>query len=147
MAHDHHHQPQDLSDLTDRLRRRARKITGPRKQILELLRSHPHPMTNKEVHAALGGGCDLATVYRSMHMLVEMGMVKRFDFGDGVARFEMVHGGADDHHHHLICRECAKIVEIDDCFPREFEQQIASASGYQEVTHSLEFFGVCPDCQ
>ncbi len=147
MAHSHQHPKQELSSLTDQLRRRALKITGPRKQILDLLRNHPHPMTNKEVHSALGETCDLATIYRSMHMLEGMGMVQRFDFGDGTARFEMVGDGDDHHHHHLICRECSKIVEIDECFPSEFEQQIASSSGYRDVTHKLEFFGVCPDCQ
>ena len=104
-------------------------------------------MTNKEVYAALGEGCDLATIYRSMHMLEGMGMVKRYDFGDGIARFELVAEGEDDHHHHLICRECSKIVEIDECFPSEFEAQIAAASGYREVSHKLEFFGVCPTCR
>ncbi|MCS1414962.1 MAG: Peroxide-responsive repressor PerR [Verrucomicrobia subdivision 3 bacterium] len=104
-------------------------------------------MTNKEVYEALGAGCDLATIYRSMRMLEDMGMVKRFDFGDGSARFELVADGRDDHHHHLICRECSKIVEIDECFPSEFEEQIAIASGYQQVTHKLEFFGICPACQ
>ena len=82
-----------------------------------------------------------------MHMLEDMGMVSRFDFGDGVARFELVAEGGDDHHHHLICRECSKIVEIDECFPSEFQDQIASASGYKDVSHKLEFFGICPSCQ
>ena len=147
MAHHHSHPKQELSSLTDQLRQQSRKITGPRKRILDLLRTHPHPMTNKEVYEALGEGCDLATVYRSMHLLQDMGLVKRFDFGDGVARFEMVCGGEDDHHHHLICRECSKIVELDECFPSEFQDQIASASGYRDVSHKLEFFGICPACQ
>ena len=147
MGHDHSHAKQELSDLTDQLRRRALKITGPRKRILDLLRNQPHPMTNKEVHASLGQGCDLATIYRSMHMLEDMGMVKRYDFGDGVARFELVCEAEGEHHHHLICRQCSKIVEIDECFPSEFQDQIAAASGYREVSHKLEFFGVCPTCQ
>ena len=149
MAHDHHHEhpKQELSSLTEQLRRKALKITGPRKRILDLLRNHPHPMTNKEVFVALGEGCDLATIYRSMHMLEGMGMVKRYDFGDGVARFELVSEDGDDHHHHLICRGCSKIVEIDECFPSEFQEQIAAASGYRDVTHTLEFFGICPTCQ
>ena len=147
MGHDHQHPKQELDRLTEQLRRRVLKITGPRKRILELLRNYPHPMTNKEVYAAVGEACDLATIYRSMHMLEDMGMVKRFDFGDGVARFELVSEGGNDHHHHLICRQCSEIVEIDECFPSEFQDQIAAASGYREVTHKLEFFGVCPGCQ
>ena len=71
---------EQLADLTGRLRKRSRKITGPRRAILEILRQHPHPLTNREIFAAMReGNCDLATIYRSMHLLQEMGMVKRFD--------------------------------------------------------------------
>lgn len=147
-AHKHSHQRQEMSALTDRLRGKSCKITGPRAAILEILRQHPHPFTNKEILAGLPKGqCDLATVYRSMHLLEKMGMVKRFDFGDGVARFELVAEGDDGHHHHLVCTECSEVVEIDDCFPAEVEQRIAAANGFKAVTHKLEFFGICPECQ
>ena len=147
-AHKHSHQRQEMSALTDRLRGKSRKITGPRAAILEILRQHPHPFTNKEILAGLPKGqCDLATIYRSMHLLEKMGMVKRFDFGDGVARFELVGEGDDGHHHHLVCTQCAEVVEIDDCFTTEVEQRIAAANGYKAVTHKLEFFGICPECQ
>ena len=137
-----------MSALTSRLRGLSRKITGPRAAILEILRQHPHPLTNKEILAALPKGqCDLATVYRSMHMLEKSGMVKRFHFGDGASRFELVGEGDDGHHHHLVCTQCAGVVEIDECFPAEVEQRIASANGFRAVTHKLEFFGICPDCQ
>ena len=134
--------------MTGRLRRQARKITGPRAAILEILRQHPRPFTNKEIFAALPPGrCDLATIYRAMHMLEELGMVKRFDFSDGKARFELVGEGDDGHHHHLVCTRCAGVVEIEECFLREIETRIAAANGFQGVTHKLEFFGICPECQ
>ena len=66
---------------------------------------------------------------------------------DGVARFELLTGDAHAHHHHLICSCCADIVEIDDCFATELEARVAAAHGFKTVTHKLEFFGVCPDCQ
>jgi len=147
-THKHTHQKQELDSLTSRLRRESRKITGPRAAILEILRHHPHPLTNKEIFAELPkGGCDLATIYRAMQMLEKLGMVKRFDFGDGAARFELVPEGDDGHHHHLICIKCAEVVEIGECFPAEIEKQIASVNRFQAVTHRLEFFGVCPGCQ
>jgi len=149
-AHPHLHpyQPQALSALTGRLRGHSRKVTGPRAAILEILRNHPHPLTNKEILAALPKReCNLATVYRSMHLLEKMGMVKRFDFGDGTARFELVGEGNDGHHHHLICTRCTAVVEIQECFPGEIERRIAVANGFKSVTHKLEFFGLCPDCQ
>ncbi len=118
-THKHTHLQQEMSALKNRLRGQSRKITGPRAAILEILRQHPHPLTNKEIMAALPkGGCDLATIYRSMHMLEKMGMVKRFDFGDGAARFELVAEGDDGHHHHLVCTHCSEVVEIEECFSR-----------------------------
>jgi Fur family transcriptional regulator, ferric uptake regulator len=138
----------ELSALTGRLRGEARKITGPRQAILEILRQHPHPLTSKEIFTALPKGqCDLATIYRAMHLLEQMGMVKRFDFNDGAARFELVGEGDDGHHHHLICTRCAEVVEIEECFPPEIESGIAAANGFTGVTHKLEFFGICPRCQ
>ncbi|MEK7676318.1 MAG: Fur family transcriptional regulator [Verrucomicrobiota bacterium] len=140
--------PEKLADLTGKLRAKSRKITGPRQAILEVLRQHRHPLTNKEILATLAAGnCDLATVYRSMHLLENMGMVKRFDFGDGVARFELLGEGEDGHHHHLICTECSAVVEIEECFPCALEQTIAASNGFKAITHKLEFFGICPQCQ
>ena len=148
MGHSHSTLRQPLRELTDRLRGRSRKITGPRAAILDLLRRHPHPLSNKEIFTALPkGDCDLATIYRSMHLLQAMGMVKRFDFGDGVARFELVPEGEDGHHHHLVCTSCSTVVEIEDCFSAELETKIAARNGFKAVTHKLEFFGLCPRCQ
>ena len=137
-----------MSALKNRLRGQSRKITGPRAAILEILRRHPHPLTTREIFSEMpAGGCDLATIYRAMHLLEEMAMVKRFDFGDGAARFELVGEGNDGHHHHLVCTKCSEVVEIDGCFPEEIERQIAAKNGFKAVTHKLEFFGICPDCQ
>jgi len=137
-----------LPELAERLRRRSRKVTAPRQAILEILRRRSHPMSNKEIFAALPkGDCDLATVYRSMHLLESMGMVKRFDLGDGVARFELLKEGDDGHHHHLVCTRCSEVVEIEECLMREMEEQIAVRNGFKAVTHKLEFFGICPGCQ
>jgi Fur family ferric uptake transcriptional regulator len=148
-GHDHAHSPREaLSALTERLRRQSRKITGPRKAVLDILRKHSHPLTNREILAAMPESrCDLATIYRAMHLLEELGMVKQFDFGDGIARFELVGDDGDAHHHHLVCTRCAHVVELDECFSDEIEKRIADKNGFKSVTHKLEFFGICPDCQ
>ncbi len=138
----------DLVDLGERLRRKSHKLTGPRQSILTVLRENVRPLSNKQIHAALQPGeCDLATVYRSMRLLEEAGIVKRFDLGDGLARYELLREGDDGHHHHLVCNRCASVVEIAECFTGELEERIARRNGFQAVTHRLEFFGVCPACQ
>ena len=135
-------------DLAERLRRKSRKVTGPRQAILEILRRDSRPLSIQEIFRALPkGDCDLATVYRSMHLLENMGMVKRFHFGQGGARFELLPEGEDGHHHHLVCTQCAEIVEEEECFPEALQEKIASRNGFKAVTHKLEFFGLCPRCQ
>ena len=147
-AHKHSRDRPKLPELEERLRRKSRKVTGPRQAILELLRAEVHPLSIKEIFAALPNGyCDLATVYRSMHLLEGMSMVKRFDFGDGLARFELLSEDDDGHHHHLVCTRCSGVVEIDECSMRELEDRIATRNGFKGVTHKLEFFGICPECQ
>jgi len=146
--HSHRIRHAALPELAARLRRKSRKLTGPRQAILEILRRQSHPLSNKEIFAALPKkDCDLATVYRSMHLLEGMGMVKRFDLGDGVARFELLKEGDDGHHHHLVCTRCAEVVELEECFTGELEEKIAVRNGFKAITHKLEFFGICPECQ
>lgn len=137
-----------LPELTERLRRESRRVTGPRQAILDVMRKNPHPLLIKEIHALLGkGDCDLVTVYRSMEMLQKMGMVKRVEFGQGGARFELLAEGDDGHHHHLVCTTCAHVLQLDDCLLEEVEKKIERSSGFKGVTHRLEFFGLCPKCQ
>jgi len=146
-SHSHRRHPA-LPELADRLRRESRKATAPRQAILSVLRARSHPMSTKEIFSALPkGDCDLATVYRSINLLESMGMVKRFEFGDGIARFELLQEGDDGHHHHLVCTRCAGIVEIDECGMHELESKIAQRNRFKAVTHKLEFFGICPQCQ
>ncbi|HUR47594.1 MAG TPA: transcriptional repressor [Candidatus Saccharimonadales bacterium] len=144
----HAHRAPALPELTERLRRRLRKVTGARQAILEILRNNQRPLTIKQIHEGLPDkDCDLATVYRSMHLLEDMGIVKRFDLGDGGARFELLGEGDDGHHHHLVCTRCSDVVELDECFPHELEKEIAHRNGFKHVSHKLEFFGICPRCQ
>jgi Fur family ferric uptake transcriptional regulator len=146
--HSHLHPHLDLPQLAERLRRESRKVTGPRQAILNILRRQAHPMSNKEIFLALPkGDCDLATIYRSMHLLEEMGMVRRYDLGDGVARHELLKEGDDGHHHHLVCTRCAEVIEIDECSMHDVEERIAASNGFNGITHRLEFFGICPACQ
>lgn len=93
------------------------------------------------------GAGDLATVYRSIGLLERLGLVKRFELGDGVARFALLEEGQHGHQHHLVCTRCASVVAIGDCIVWELEARIATRSKFKAVTHRLDFFGICPACQ
>ena len=145
-SHSTRHLP--MFHLAEQLRRQSHKMTAPRQAVLNLLRTQAHPLSAKEIFTALPGNpCDLATVYRSIRLLEQMGMVKRFDFGDGTARYELLKEGDDGHHHHLVCTRCSGIVELDECSMTKLEKRIAARNGFKAVTHKLEFFGLCPQCQ
>lgn len=146
--HSHNAHGESLAELTARLRHGSRRVTGPRQAILGVLRQERRPLTVREIRGELTGvRCDPATIYRSLGMLTELELVKRFDFGDGAARFELIGDCGRSHHHHLVCNRCTRIIEIDECFPEELEKSIARQNGFHAVTHRLEFFGVCPRCQ
>ncbi len=74
-------------------------------------------------------------------------MVNRFNFGRGAARFELADEGDDGHHHHLVYTCCTEVIEIEECFPSEVERRVAVANGFKYVTHKLDFFGICQECQ
>jgi Fur family transcriptional regulator, ferric uptake regulator len=136
-----------VPDIASHFQKNARKLTGQRQAILNLLQTQPHPLTPREIQARLTqGDCNLATIYRAMHLLKEMGLIHRYDFGDGIARYELAGMDCSSHHHHLICTQCATIVEINTCFPPEWEAKIAQEHGFRKITHKLEFFGLCPAC-
>jgi Fur family ferric uptake transcriptional regulator len=137
------------SQWKERIRGQAGRVTRSRQVILDALLRLRCPSTPKQIAEALGARtCDLATVYRSMTLFEQMGLVHRIDFGDGLARFEMADDDPTGHqHHHLLCRQCDRIVRLDDCVLGEVESSLARRYGFVEIRHRLEFFGVCPECQ
>ncbi len=136
----------DLS-VTDFLRKHQLKATQPRIAVLSFLMSEHGPFTVKEIQKKLSkkGDCDLVTVYRCVTQLEDSGLVRRCEFGDGNARYEFSPED-EHHHHHIICRKCRRVDVIGHC-DLENLNSYGKKAGYQNVTHSLEFFGVCPKCQ
>jgi Fe2+ or Zn2+ uptake regulation protein len=103
------------------------------------------PFSAEELHQRLPAGeCDLVTVYRSLGAMEEINVVRRCDFGDGTYRYEI--NNVEHHHHHIICRECRSVRVIDLCLAESLER-MARDLGYANVTHMLEIFGTCPECQ
>ena len=86
-----------------------------------------------------------ATVYRTLKLLKECGLAFERHFGDGVSRYEVA--WADEHHDHLICVECEKIIEFEDEAIEALQRAVAEKHGFKLVRHKLELYGVCPDCQ
>ena len=85
-----------------------------------------------------------ATVYRTLRLLEENGWASSYQFGDRTARFER--RAAGQHHDHLICRTCGKIVEFESARIEELQSRIADREGFQIFDHKLELYGTCAQC-
>ena len=133
------------SQVLSLLRREGLRATPARIAVLELLLKYHGPYTVKEIHQALEGTCDLVTIYRTTDVLSNKGLLSSCDFGDNQDRFEFA-DFQGHHHHHLICRKCNRWIEVDVCLPKNWKKEF-EGSGFTEVTHKLEFFGVCNRCQ
>ena len=84
-----------------------------------------------------------ATVYRTLHLLVESGLVEERRFGDGLARYE---GHSDvEHHDHMICLECGQISEFYNPRLEALQEQLAKENNFKIYRHSLELYGICKD--
>ena len=86
-----------------------------------------------------------ATVYRTLKLLKDCGLAFERHFGDGVSRYEVA--WANEHHDHMICVECEKIVEFEDPDIEELQHDVAARLGFTLVRHKLELYGMCADCR
>ncbi|MFZ1320273.1 MAG: Fur family transcriptional regulator [Ignavibacteria bacterium] len=123
----------------------SQKITKPRLEILKILKSNHKPLTISEISGKLiDDSIDLATVYRTMNLFEELNIVSLIDFKDEFKRYELIYDR--HHHHHIVCRNCKKVENVETCILDNIEKFL-SKKGYSEITHSLEFFGICGDCR
>ncbi len=134
-----------LDLLLSNLKKSQLRITEPRIAILQALLEKHGPFTVDEIYRRVTKGvCDLATIYRSLGSLEKVSLIRRCEFGDGIARYELSEH-ENHHHHHVICKICKKIDVLDDCELKEIDR-FAKKRGFTEITHSLEFFGICKEC-
>jgi Fur family ferric uptake transcriptional regulator len=86
-----------------------------------------------------------ATVYRSVEMLVNASLLDRIDFADGTHRYRVC--GGDEHHHHLTCTACHRVVDVDICIAPELFAQLSKLTNFSIEGHSLTLYGHCAVCR
>lgn len=139
-----------------RFRGSVSRWTLPREVILDYLSRTPKHMSAKEIYASLQRmhpGIGLTTVYRTLDLLVRLGLINKFEFGDGQSRYEFKSGKKDQHHHHLICTQCGKIIDYSDFIDEELqlvgktEEILAKKYNFSIQDHNIEFYGLCEKCK
>jgi Fur family ferric uptake transcriptional regulator len=120
--------------------------TRQRLAVLRALAAEPNDATAQEIHARLlasGQAVGLATVYRTLALLSEHGVVDALMHRPGEVCYRLCGEG---HHHHLVCGECHRVVELGDCDLAGWLAGLASQHGFTVSAHTVEVTGTCADC-
>ncbi|MFB0528274.1 MAG: Fur family transcriptional regulator [bacterium] len=140
-----------------KLRDRGCRITIPRKAIIVLLinRSWKHP-TAEDIYLAVHTtypAIGLTTVYRTLELLEEMGIIRKLVFGDGQSRYEISDGPRWRYHEHLFCIKCARVMDYMDFVTEEEKllkkigKALSKKYKFKIKTHQLHFYGLCEKCR
>lgn len=130
------------------LRGRQLKLTEERRALLEAVLEWEHHFDADELHMGLkakGQDISRATVYRTLDLLIQCGLVRKQSFGDQHAHYEGVRH--DEHHDHLICLSCGNITEFYRPDLEALQEAICEAHGFRPLHHSLQIFGLCANCK
>lgn len=137
-----------LINSEQELRRLGLKVTHPRMKVLDIFRrrSGSH-LCAEEIYRLLmeeGEEIGLATVYRVLAQLDEVGAISRQVFDGNKSVYEINDGS---HHDHIVCLKCGRVKEFDDDLIERRQQEIAMKNGYRLAQHNLTLYGYCPDCE
>lgn len=141
-----------MDDLRAKLSERQHKMTPQRQIVLQIFLDHPgEHLSAEDVHDILRtekAEIGLATVYRTLELLSDLGILQKMEFGDGCSRYEV--NDTDPtrhHHHHLICTKCGKVEEFDEDLLETLEADIERKTSFRTLDHQVKFFGICKECQ
>lgn len=121
------------------------KVTPARLSVLDVFKHAKKPLNVKELSKNFScQNTDQVTLYRCVESLQNLGLLKKVYIDSSQTYYEL---SAQDHHHHLVCKTCGKIADIEGCDIKINQKHLLKGSGFAEVDdHSLEFFGTCNDC-
>lgn len=137
----------NLNSILGTLKTKGYKLTPVRKALIEVLLRSSNPLSINDLILKLqleNLSPNKTTLYREVSFLKGLEVVQEVEFGDGKKRYEI----SQSHHHHIVCIKCSvvKDVVMEKDLNNE-EKRILKSMGFKPVGHSLEFFGLCANCQ
>ncbi len=134
------------------------RLTKPRRSILKTLSRTREHLSAEDIYREVSRdypAIGLTTVYRTLELFVRMGMVQKYEFGDGRSRYEIVVDTprVDEHHHHLICTKCHRVIDYTDFIEqekdllKETEEGLSRLYNFEIRSHTIAFYGLCENCR
>ena len=130
---------------------RGFRLTRPRRAVLEVLLAQVAPLSAAEIHARLANRrVNLVSVYRAVHLMLDLGALRVADESRGTQRFELAEEFTG-HHHHLVCRVCGAVEDLDGCLVADdllaaLARRVRRARRFRVTDHDLRLFGLCAWC-
>lgn len=129
------------------LRELGYRMTPQRQAILEALHTHDDHFSTEEVHDEVRARypqVNISTVYRTLELLKELGLVTQTDLGEGILRYHHIEKG---HHHHLICENCGAIIDVDESVFSPLKRTLLQDYQFKANMSHFAIFGRCAKCQ
>ncbi|MCX6090949.1 MAG: transcriptional repressor [Candidatus Atribacteria bacterium] len=130
-----------------------KKMTSSRQAIMEVFEEEKKHLSAEEVYDSLKGKnqkVGIATVYRNLDLLTQMGILHRVYFGDGLEHYEITRKPI--HHHHLVCNKCGSVIDYSELieeseFISKLEQELNTRYNFKIESHQMYFYGLCKKCR
>lgn len=123
------------------------RLSHPRLLIYQELSDTKTPLSPQELYQILlkkQKRIGLTSIYRSLDLFESMGMVFKIINGSSV-KYKLCE--IEDHHHHIICKACGNVVELNFCDISDYSKKVTESTGYQVTDHQLNFYGFCKACK
>ena len=136
-----------LERMLEKLRERKFRITPQRLAVLKILaesKGHPSAETIYKQVRKVFPTTSLATIYKTVSLLKELGEVLELGFPEGSNRYD---GNKPYPHPHIICVRCKKIIDPDLRGIERLSEEVSQKTGFRILNHRVDFFGLCPECQ
>ena len=133
--------------LSETLHERGYRLTPQRLMVLEMIADSSDHISAEEIHDRIRASypnVNVSTVYRTLDLLHELGLVTKADLGDGRVSYHYADKG---HHLHLICRKCGARTELDDSLLDPLKKALLRGQGFQADLEHMAIFGVCRACR
>ena len=135
-----------VRDIVSRLSQKGYRMTPQRLMILEAIEGASGHVSAEEIYQDIRRrypGLNLSTVYRTLELLKETGLVTETDMGDGRVRF---HSMGHEHHHHLVCSKCGKVIDLNEETLSPLTHVLYEKYGFRADLKHLAIFGHCKEC-
>ena len=133
------------------LKKNNYKLTDQRRIVFEVfLANEDEHMTAEEIYQHIiinNPGIGLATVYRNVQLLSELKILEKLTLDDGFTRYELALSDENHRHHHLICNNCGKVIEVREDLMESIEKIFYENYGFLVSDHQTKFFGLCEECR